>query len=208
MIAQKNPVLLIHGIDDTIRVFDRMIAYLRDRGWTDIHAINLLLNNGDTGLDQLALQVQSYVDTHMAYAAKIDLLGFSMGGIVSRYYIQRLGGAKRVQRFITISSPHNGTWVAYLRWNTGVRQMRPKSAFLEDLNQSVHELKHVNFTSLWTPFDLMIVPAKSSQLPVGKELRFPILLHPLMLVDKRPLAAVARILGEMPVARQYIAPSQ
>ena len=208
MTSEKNPVLLIHGIGDTIRVFDRMIAYLRDRGWHDIHAINLLPNNGDTALDQLARQIQSYVDTHMTYAAKIDLLGFSMGGIVSRYYVQRLEGAQRVQRFITISSPHNGTWTAYLRWNAGVRQMRPQSPFLEDLNRSIHELKRVDFTSLWTPYDLMIVPAKSSQLSIGKEMRFPILLHPWMLTNRRSLAAVARILDETPVAKQYIAPPQ
>ena len=110
MAPPKNPVLLIHGIGDTFRVFDRMMAYLSDRNWTDIHTLNLVPNNGDVGLDQLAEQVKAYIDTHMPHAEPIDLLGFSMGGIVSRYYVQRLGGSQRVQRFITLSSPHNGTW--------------------------------------------------------------------------------------------------
>ncbi|MEO0986267.1 MAG: triacylglycerol lipase [Cyanobacteria bacterium J06639_14] len=208
MNTTKNPVLLIHGIGDTVRVFGKMMAYLRDRGWTDIHAINLVPNNGNLGLDQLAQQVQAYVNTHMAHAVKIDLVGFSMGGMVSRYYVQRLGGRQRVQRFITLSSPHHGTWTAYCRWNPGVRQMRPKSQFLQDLNQSVHELKQVDFTSLWTPYDLMILPAQSSQLAVGKTLSFPVLIHPWMLTDKRTLAAVARLLSEIPVAGQSIVSPQ
>ncbi|MEO1298303.1 MAG: triacylglycerol lipase [Cyanobacteria bacterium J06636_16] len=194
MAPPKNPVLLIHGIGDTTRVFDRMVAYLRDRDWTDIHAINLVPNNGDVGLDQLAKQVKAYVDTHMTHAAKIDLLGFSMGGIVSRYYVQRLGGIQRVQRFITLSSPHNGTWTAYFRSGPGVQQMRPNSPFLNDLNQTMHELKQVDFSSLWTPCDLMILPASSSHLPVGQVQTFSVLLHPLMLVDRRSLAAVAEAL--------------
>ncbi|MGF1523130.1 MAG: esterase/lipase family protein [Leptolyngbyaceae cyanobacterium] len=194
MASSPNPILLIHGIDDTVRVFDRMVAYLRDRNWTDIHAINLVPNNGDVGLDQLAEQVKTYVDTRMSHAAKIDLLGFSMGGIVSRYYIQRLGGLQRVQRFLTLSSPHNGTLTAYVRWNSGVRHMRPDSPFLKDLNQSVHQLEQVDFTSLWTPYDLMIVPANSSQLPVGRTRTLPVLLHPFMLTDPRSLAAVAEAL--------------
>ncbi|MBE7382174.1 MAG: alpha/beta fold hydrolase [Leptolyngbya sp. SIO1E4] len=204
MISPKNSVLLIHGIDDTAQVFNKMMAYLRDRGWEDIHALDLVPNNGDVGLDQLARQVQAYVDAHMTHADTFDLVGFSMGGIVSRYYVQRLGGAQRVRRFMTLSSPHNGTWTAYLRQNPGVRQMRPNSSFLQDLNASVHELEPVEFTSVWTPNDLMIVPAKSSQLPVGQTIQLPILLHPWMLTDERSLATVAQVLGEVPVQAERL----
>lgn len=48
-------------------------------------------------------------------------------------------------------------------------QMRPRSDFLQQLNQEVALLQKLKFTSLWTPFDLMIIPATSSQMPVGRE---------------------------------------
>jgi triacylglycerol lipase len=119
-----------------------------------------------------------------------------MGGIVSRYYIQRLGGINQVQRLIAISSPHQGTQVAYLSERPGCIQMRPDSAFLKDLNQDISILNRLSFTSIWTPFDLMIVPATSSRIPVGAEVQVPVLLHPLMLTNTWSLKAVAKALAE------------
>jgi triacylglycerol lipase len=55
-------------------------------------------------------------------------------------------------------------------------------------------LKQLNFTSIWTPYDLMIVPANSSRLPLGTEVIIPSRLHPWMLTDSRCLAAVGEAL--------------
>ncbi|HYW20204.1 MAG TPA: triacylglycerol lipase [Nodularia sp. (in: cyanobacteria)] len=192
---QRNSVLLIHGIDDTGAVFNKMVDYLKQLGWS-VHTLNLVPNNGEVGLDILAQQVADYVVNTFAPEQPIDLLGFSMGGIVSRYYVQRLGGINRVQRFVTISSPHHGTVVAYGSQRHGCLQMRPNSEFIQDLNADAVMLGHLNFTSIWTPYDLMIVPAKSSQMPVGKEVIVPVVLHSWMLKDYRSLAAVASALSE------------
>lgn len=192
---QRNPVLLIHGIDDTEAVFYKMRAYLVQRGWS-VYSLDLLPNNGCVGLDELAKQVADYVTATFAPEQRLDLVGFSMGGIVSRYYVQRLGGINRVQRFITISSPHNGTVVAYGSWRPGCVQMRRDSLFLKDLNSDAVILGQLNFTSIWTPYDLMIVPANSSQMSVGSEVIVPVALHPWMLTDSRSLAVVTEILSE------------
>ncbi|NDJ24770.1 alpha/beta fold hydrolase [Nostoc sp. B(2019)] len=190
---QRNPVLLVHGIDDTGAVFYRMADYLKQKGWS-VYALNLVPNNGEVGLDELAKQLANYVAATFAPEQPLDLVGFSMGGIVSRYYIQRLEGIKRVQRFITISSPHKGTVVAYGSQRPGCVQMRPESIFLKDLNSDAAMLKQLDFTSIWTPYDLMIVPANSSQMSIGREVIVPVALHPWMLTDSRILAAVAEAL--------------
>ena len=190
---QQNPVLLVHGINDTGAVFDKMALYLRQRGLS-VYTVDLVPNNGAEVLDKLARQVANYINTIFAPEQPLDLVGFSMGGIVSRYYIQRLGGIERVQRFISISSPHKGTVIAYGSWLPGCVQMRPNSPFLADLNADVQMLRKINFTSIWTPYDLLIVPAKSSQLGIGKEVNLPVLLHPLMLTDNRSLEIVAETL--------------
>ncbi|WP_174763467.1 triacylglycerol lipase [Aphanizomenon sp. UHCC 0183] len=190
---QQNPVLLVHGINDTGAVFNKMAFSLRQQGLS-VHTVDLIPNNGSEVLEKLAQQVANYVNDTFATAQPLDIVGFSMGGIVSRYYIQRLGGINRVQRFITISSPHYGTIVAYGTWLAGALQMRPHSDFLNDLNSDVEMLKQLNFTSIWTPYDLMIIPTESSQLGIGKEITLPVLLHPLMLTDSRTLSIVAKIL--------------
>lgn len=192
-VGDRNPVLLIHGIDDTAEVFSTMAPYLRVQGWKT-HGLNLTPNNGDVGLDQLAQQVADYVTQTFPAHQPIDLVGFSMGGIISRYYVQRLGGIDRVQRFVTISSPHQGTWTAYLRPNTGACQMRRGSPFMTALNRDVTMLQKLHFTSIWTPLDLMIVPAESSRLPVGKEVVVNVPAHSWMLTHNRSLQAVCNAL--------------
>lgn len=191
----KNPVLLIHGIDDTHAIFRGMRTYLEQSNW-EVHGLDLTPNNGDVGLDQLAKQIDRYVTQTFAAEQAIDLVGFSMGGIVSRYYVQRLGGLGRVQRFVTISSPHHGTWTGYCRQNPGANQMQPKSAFLVDLAQDLRSLERINFTSIWTPLDLMILPASSSEMPIGKNQKIWVPSHAQMVIHQKSLAAIAAALSE------------
>jgi len=200
-----NPVLLVHGINDTAAVFSKMAPYLIQQGWR-VYDLDLTPNNGAKCLDHLAQQVVDYVQETLPPEQPFDLVGFSMGGIVSRYYVQRLGGIDRVQRFITISSPHHGTVMAYASNRPGCCQMRPDSALLADLNRDVAILQRLNFTSIWTPFDLMIVPAKSSQLSVGKELQIPVAFHAWMITNSRCIQAVAEALSEP--LRQHRPPVQ
>ena len=191
----RNPVLLIHGITDTTLVFRQMTEYLIAQGWS-VHSFNLTPNNGAMPLEKLAVQVADYVTKTFDPKQPLDLIGFSMGGIVSRYYIQRLGGIERVQRFISISAPNNGTLTGYLSGRPGCAQMRPGSPLLRDLNQDSEMLDRLNFTVIWTPFDLMIVPPSSSQMQVGKEVIVQAPLHSWMLADEQCLKAVAAALSQ------------
>jgi triacylglycerol lipase len=193
--GDRHPVILVHGIDDTAAVFRTMAPYLAAQGW-QVHHPSLTPSNGDVGLDVLAEQLADYVQQVIPAGQPFDLVGFSMGGIVSRYFVQRLGGLERVRRFVTISSPHCGTWTAYLRSNTGASQMCIQSPFLCDLNRDVDCLERLNFTSIWTPLDLMILPARSSCLGVGREVVVNVPAHAWMLSDSRSLRAIAQALSE------------
>ncbi|MDY7007208.1 MAG: triacylglycerol lipase [Cyanobacteriota bacterium] len=203
ILNKPNPVLLIHGIFDTMRIFDKMSQYLKNLGW-DVYSLNLVPNYGILGLDKLAEQVANYVDKIFPSNQPFDLIGFSMGGIVSRYYVQRLGGIERVESFITISSPHNGTLTAYALNLAAPKQMRPKSYFLEDLNQDIALLEKINFTSIWTPYDAMILPARSSQIPVGRDIKIDVLLHAWMVSDEKVLKVIVEELKAAPKSKQII----
>jgi len=121
-----------------------------------------------------------------------------MGGVIARYYVQRLGGLARVRKFITIAAPHRGTWTAYLRNNPGARDMRPGSPFLRDLERDLDSLGGLSFFSIWTPLDLMIMPSTSSRVEVGRSIRVLSLAHPLMVRSPRVLRLVEGILGDRP----------
>lgn len=190
----RNPVVLVHGITDTAAIFNTMTPQLERSGWT-VHSLDLLPANGDCELNLLAKQLARFIDLTVP-DQPFDLVGFSMGGLVSRYYMQRLGGLDRVQRFVTISAPHNGTLAAYLSWRPGCVQMRPNSEFLLDLERDVKQLDRVNFTSIWTPLDGIILPANSSVLPVGQSIQVQVPLHAWMVSDRKAIAAVKTALQE------------
>jgi triacylglycerol lipase len=188
-----NPVVLVHGIDDTAKLFRHMAPRLEREGHA-VHAPDLVPNNGDAGIDELAAQLARYIDARVPPGRPVGLVGFSMGGLVCRYYLQRLGGLDRVSRFIAISSPHRGTWTASFRANAGARQMRPGSAFLRDLNRDAAGLGRLRVTSIWTPFDLMILPATSCVLGTSRRIR--VAAHALMVRDPRVLDLVSRLLAQ------------
>jgi triacylglycerol lipase len=103
---------------------------------------------------------------------------------------------ERVKQFISISTPHQGTLTAYLNPNPAGRQLRPGSQFLTDLNRDAARLKQVNHVSLWTPFDLMILPTTSSKIDHGRNIIIPAPVHYLMLFSKRCWTVVEQICCE------------
>ncbi len=194
-VKNRNPVLLIHGIFRKAGVFRTMATYLNQEGW-QVWTPNLKSNLGEIGLDSLAEEVAAYIHQNFDPHQPIDLVGFSMGAIVSRYYLQRLGGIDRIGRFITISAPHHGTKMAHLLPGIGTEQMRPQSAFLQDLNRDAGRLRQVNFTSIWTPWDFIIVPANSSEMPEAENIQVRVFAHAMMVQDAQSLQAVAAALRQ------------
>lgn len=180
------PVVFVHGIWKDGLSFRKMSEHLQKQGLKTF-AIDLVPNNGSVPLEVLAEQLSVFVEK---IGSPIDLIGFSMGGLVSRYYIQRLDGNKYVRRFITIGSPHHGTWTASLSRLPASQQMRVNSSWLKSLNEDVYSLSKHNVVSIWTPFDLMIIPRESAKLPVGHDVRITVPTHHMLLSDRRVLNVV------------------
>lgn len=193
--SPKNPIVLVHGLWDTDAIFQQLRPYLVQRGW-QVHSLDLIPSDGSAPLEVLAQQLAEFIDRTFLPQQSIDLLGFSMGGIISRYYVQRLNGLARVRRLITIASPHRGTIVAYLSNKPGAKQMRPFSKFLTSLNNDVDQLRSLQVTSTWTPFDTMIVPGWSSVIPNAVTPWIPVLWHKWMIRDRRSFQLVIRALEQ------------
>jgi triacylglycerol esterase/lipase EstA (alpha/beta hydrolase family) len=130
-----------------------------------------------------------------SHATKIDMVAYSMGALAARYFLQKLGGKHIVRRFVSISGPHHGTVNAWLRPGAGCRQMRPNSRFLQDLNRDPDPFGEVEVFSFYTPYDLMILPSRSSILNGARNHAFKVWLHTLMTFDHNVIEAVARSLA-------------
>jgi len=158
--------------------------------------MNILPPDGTLAIESMAEQVagavQGLLKEHSA--RQVDIVAYSMGSLVTRYYLQRLGGKAVVRRFVSIAGPHHGTLAAYLRNNLACRQMRPGSAFLNDLNGDEDLWGGVEVVSYWTPLDLMIFPAVTSRLARADNRRFWVLAHPFTVSDQRLMEAVVKTL--------------
>jgi triacylglycerol lipase len=193
------PALLVHGIWNSGEHFARMRATLDAAGIGPTLAIDLAPNDGRAPVATLAAQVDAAAHrlAREAGPSRIDVIGFSMGALVARYWIQRLGGRARVRRFVSISGPHAGTANAYALPLAGVREMRPGSALLTDLARDTDPWGEVEVHCFWTPFDLMIVPARSAILPGARTVqRFSVAMHRWMLTDARVITAVRDVLRD------------
>jgi triacylglycerol lipase len=192
----RVPVLLVHGIDDDARSLAPLAEGLARAGFQDVRIVELKPNNGAAPISVLAGQVAEAAGSLRARTGseRVDVVAFSMGALVSRYYLQRLEGRNHVRRFVSISGPHAGTLTGWLRANPGARDMRPGSELLRGLAADEAPFGDVQVFSLWTPLDLMIVPAGSSRLAGARERTFPVILHPLMLRDGRVLRSVEEAL--------------
>jgi len=182
--------VLVHGIFNTSRRFKVMQTEFEARGHQCI-VPSLTPSCGRQGLEQLAIQLKNHVDRTLgATDKKICLVGFSMGGLVARYYLQVLGGYKVTRQFFSIATPHHGSYWAHGIPLKGVRQMRPGSDFLHELQSGSSCLQDVQCVSYWTPFDLMIVPATSSIWDKAENIKVNVIAHHLMVKDARVIGGI------------------
>jgi len=178
-------VVLVHGIlQSQWRCFGFLRKDLQKRG-VECLTPSLTPADGRDGLPMLAEQLKREIDARFGPDERLVLIGFSMGGLVSRHYLQELGGAARCDAFFTISSPHHGTETAHLFYGEGARQMRPGSEFLQRLAATEHRLGTMPVVSYHTPADLIILPATSSVWQRAENLGIPCPLHPLMTFSPR-----------------------
>lgn len=158
-------IVFVHGIFNTGRVFALMVRDARKYGFIP-HAPSLTRADGRASLSELAEQIHAVVESRVPAGEQCLLVGFSMGGIVARHYLQSLGGKDRVERFVAIGSPHSGSIMAFgmpRRYFPGCADMRPRSTFLRQLQETEHLLNGLPRMALYTPSDTMIVPPRSAQ---------------------------------------------
>ena len=185
--SEKN-VVLVHGIFRQSKVFAKMKQQLEQEGYR-VYTPDLYHHWGALSLSDVAGQLAEFIDSNLPPESSFDLVGLSMGGIVSRYYLQRLGGVNRVQRFISIASPHFGTWFAYTFPRRTGLEMRPGSRLLQDLNGDLEKL-NLEMTSIWTFWDFIIVPAHHCCLPVGEVVQVKVIPHGMMAWSDRTIEVV------------------
>ena len=176
---KRNPVILIHGLWNTSRIFSSIISKLDDIG-IEYFAPTLKHSFGMTSIIDLTHLLNELILEKYGLEKELDILGFSMGGIIGRYWIQKFNGYKRTKKFISIGSPHKGTLTAQLVPKypfRGISEMKIKSKFLRKLAKNdffLHDIECINFFTFW---DLMVFPAWRNNLNFGKKISVKVFKH-------------------------------
>lgn len=175
-----NPVILVHGSDSNAYLdWAGLAPRLQQRGLC-VFALNYGhvegKGNAQTSVEDSAAQLAQVVaDVRTRTgAAKVDLVGFSQGAAVARYYTNILGGAEVVGQWVGLASPtYGGTFygvgklVSMIPGGNGLigavlgpalPQLIAGSEFLERLNADGDTRPGVEYTTITTRYDEMIQP--------------------------------------------------
>jgi triacylglycerol lipase len=160
--AAGTPILLLHGMVDNRSIFTLLRRGLRRRGFGRVLTLNYspLTNDVRVAAERLAAHVELLcAETGFE---RVHVIGHSMGGVIARYYVQRLGGDARVHTLVTMGSPHEGTLAAHLLPGRLARQLRPGSDVLTELAGPAPACR-TRFVAVWSDLDQMVVPRRAAK---------------------------------------------
>ncbi len=182
------PVLLVHGVLCNAGVWFGFRRRLAASGVAPIYAMTY--GPPLASIERFAEQLGAKIDAVLAAtgARGVVIVAHSMGGLVSRAYLRRYGGAK-VRRLITIGAPHRGSMHARFFPGRSLAEMRPDNDWLDELN--VERAQGVPVVSLWSWHDSMVTPQTSSHLDWAENIVLSGIGHNALLDDEEVVARVA-----------------
>ncbi|MHB8511077.1 MAG: esterase/lipase family protein [Actinomycetota bacterium] len=160
--AANTPIILVHGYFHNRSAFTIVRRALRRSGFRNVTTLNYNVIGHD--VRELAGQLAAHVDRviRTAGSSKVHIIGHSLGGIIARTYIQYFGGEDKVHTCITLGTPHRGTYSALFSRGRAVRDIRPSSELIAELQAP--PASNVRYVSYYSNLDVMVVPASSAKL--------------------------------------------
>jgi triacylglycerol esterase/lipase EstA (alpha/beta hydrolase family) len=182
--AHPRPVVLVNGtFSNQIISWNAFAPLLKNNGYC-VYTFNyggLIAGQiGSIGpVAASASELKTEVDNVLAAtgASKVDLVGWSQGGMMPRYYLKNLGGAAKVNALIGLSPSNHGTTLDGLATLAGFipgaldlvgaacpacQDQVVGSPFLTALNAGGDTMPGVKYTVIQTRYDEVVTPYTSA----------------------------------------------
>lgn len=203
--GEEDVVFLLHGFLATAGVFGPLEEKLREAGFDRVASFSY---HPFRSVPSLADELRRAC-AQMPPWARIHLVGHSLGGVVSRHYVQELGGHAQVVQTISLASPFHGTQRAVRvpeavgRVSPLVRDMAPGSALLARLRAGAHGgPPHTSFVAMG---DTLVTPPESAVFPAGEVVRVPGVGHNALLFDEATARGVSERIARVAASRRAAA---
>ena len=168
---------MVGGLIGVAVAYEPIAARLRADGYRAFIYQLAQLGLGD--IRKSARALATYVEQVRAAtgAANVDVVTHSEGGLVSRCYVKRLGGAATVDQYVSLGTPQYGTYVANIVAFVGLgscagmvacQQMSIGSDLLADLNGGDDTPGAVRWTTVRTLQDELVRPVGNAASPTAR----------------------------------------
>lgn len=194
----KTPIIFVHGYGGNSANMAWMQLMLKRRGHANVYAVSY--TPPTINARKLSQQVVDHVNRILAAtgAEQATLVCHSMGGPLTRYALLNLGLAGKIDKVITLGSPHRGSRIAALFPARGAAaQLRYESSFIRELDEADPTPGGARFYSIYSNFDNFVMPSWSAELGGNcTNIHVPYHGHCALLYSPRVLEAVERCLDD------------
>jgi hypothetical protein len=160
--APRRGVVLVHGFVCNRAFWTPWLHELRaaDRAFVAVD-----LEPAFGSIDRYVQIIDAAIARVAAATGRPPLLVcHSMGGLAARAWLRAADGA-RVQRIVTIGTPHRGTWLARFGRTANGRQMRMGGEWLQRIDGEHDVVQRVPFTCWYSNCDNIVFPTSVATLP-------------------------------------------
>jgi hypothetical protein len=102
-------------------VYTGLIKFLKSDAGPHYDKSDILEFSYDWRLSNIinADRLKAFIDSRVKNGKSVDIIAHSMGGLIARVYVQRLGGGSRVKNLIMLGTPHLGSAKIFERLRDG-----------------------------------------------------------------------------------------
>lgn len=186
-----NPVVLVHGTGaNRLNMWTTFAPLLANEGYC-VFALTygnyadqpypISAIGGMARAEDSAAQIGDFVDEVLSAtgAARVDIVGISQGSVVPNYFVKYLGGAAKVDKYVSLGPAWNGSALTgpdggatilglgtddargVLPFCQGCLQFLPASQFIAKLHAGGLYAPEVTYTNIMTRYDEGILPYTS-----------------------------------------------
>ena len=117
MVSGKTGDNIVWKMTPFVHNYDRLIQGFKDNGLKENEDYYVFNYDWRRQISETVDNLNKFIDLKIKSGDKVDLVGHSMGGVVSRIWAQDHFGDARLDLVVAMASPQMGTLEAYTAWN-------------------------------------------------------------------------------------------